>query len=140
MPCIGSTTTPSTRRSCPHTVSTRAASWMPSTQIRLARAVRAVRFATFTDPDADTTGPFATGGGTTSVAGRPSTRNAAGRSGKTRWRPCRSSRVTSRTSTRTTAPQNPLAGSSTTTPRSAGTSGISRLRTTRRPSAPNAPR
>ena len=58
MPCIGSTTTPSTRRSCPHTVSTRAASWMPSTQIRLARAVRAVRFATFTDPDADTTGPL----------------------------------------------------------------------------------
>ena len=37
--------------------------------------------------------------GTTSVAGRPSTRNAAGRSGNTRRRPCRSSRVTSRTST-----------------------------------------
>jgi len=140
MPCIGSTTTPSTRRSWPHTVSTSAASWMPSTQIRLARAVRAVTFATRTDPDAEITGPVGARGGTTSVAGRPSTRNAPARSGNTRWRPCRSSRVTSRMSTRTTAPQNPLPGSSTTVPRSAGTSGISRLRTTRVPSAPNAPR
>jgi hypothetical protein len=88
---------PSTRRSCPHTVSTSAASWIPSTQIRLARAVRAARFATFTDPDAEITGPAAAGGGTTSVAGRPSTRNAAGRSGNNRCRPCRSSSVTSRT-------------------------------------------
>ena len=102
--------------------------------------MRAARFATFTDPDAEITGPAAAGGGTTSVAGRPSTRNAAGRSGNTRCRPCRSSSVTSRTSTRTTAPQNPLAGSSTTVPRSAGTSGIWRLRTIRAPSAPNAPR
>ncbi len=42
MPCIGSTTTPSTRRSCPHTRSTSSASCRPSTQIRAARAVRAV--------------------------------------------------------------------------------------------------
>ena len=41
---------------------------------------------------------------------------------------------------RTTAPQKPLAGSSATSPRSAGTSGISRLRTMRRPSAANVPR
>jgi hypothetical protein len=106
MPCIGSTTTPSTRRSCPHTVSTRAASWMPSTQIRLARAVRAVRFATFDRARGRDHRPLARGGGTTSVAGRPVDQERGGRSGKTRWRPCRSSRVTSRTSTRTTAPQN----------------------------------
>jgi hypothetical protein len=85
--------------------------------------VRACRFATFTDPDADRTGPagFATTG--TSVAGAPSNRNAAGRIGNTRRRPWRSSRVTSRTSALITAPQNPLAGSSTTSPLSAGTSG-----------------
>ena len=42
IPCIGSTTTPSTRRSWPHTRSTSSASCRPSTQIRAARAVRAV--------------------------------------------------------------------------------------------------
>ena len=38
MPSSGSTTTPSMRRSSPQIRSTRAASWMPSTQIRLALA------------------------------------------------------------------------------------------------------
>ena len=140
MPCMGSTTMPSTRRSWPHTRSTSSASCRPSTQMRAARAVRAVCPTTFTEPDADRVGACGARFGTTSVATAPSTRNAAGRSGKTRRPPRRSSSVTSRTSTAMTAPQNPLPASSTTIPASAGTSGIA-LRVTRRtPSAVNTPR
>ncbi len=54
MPSSGSTTTPSIRRSSPQIRSTRAASWMPSTQIRLALATCAFRPATATEPDAVT--------------------------------------------------------------------------------------
>ncbi len=94
-----------------------------------------------TEPDAERVGVArARGAGTTSVAGAPSNRKAAGRSGNTRRRPCRSSSVTSRASTATTAPQNPLAGSSTTSPSSAGTSGTCLRTRIRVPSAANAPR
>ena len=41
MPSSRSTTTPTSRRSSPHTFSTSSASWMPSTRMRLARATRA---------------------------------------------------------------------------------------------------
>jgi hypothetical protein len=140
MPCIGSTTTPSTRRSWPHTRSTSSASCRPSTQIRAARAVRARWPSTRTDPDADRAGAAGARLGTTRVAGAPSNRNPAGRNGNTRLPPWRSSRVTPRASTPTTAPQNPLAGSSTTSPGSATTSGICLRVRMRVPSAANAPR
>ena len=52
MPSSGSTTTPSMRRSSPQIRSTRAASWTPSTQIRLALATWARTPATATDPEA----------------------------------------------------------------------------------------
>ncbi len=52
MPSSGSTTTPSIRRSSPQIRSTSAASCTPSTQIRLARATRAVTPSTAIDPDA----------------------------------------------------------------------------------------
>ena len=57
MPCRYSTTTPSARRSSPHTFSTSSASCRPSTKIRLARAVRARASATAKDPDAVRRGP-----------------------------------------------------------------------------------
>ena len=52
MPCRGSTTMPSTRRSSPQTFSTSSASCLPSTQIRLALATWARWPATRTEPDA----------------------------------------------------------------------------------------
>ncbi len=119
-PSIGSTTMPSTRRSCPQTRSTSAASWMPSTQIRVALAVLARRPATALDPDADRCGAAGALGGRTRVAGAPSTRNAPGASGKTRRRPLRSSRVTAVEVHATTAPQKPDSGSSATVSMVAG--------------------
>ena len=56
MPCIGSTTTPTSRRSSPHTCSRSSASWRPSTQIRLAAATRAGPTGPAIDPDAVTAG------------------------------------------------------------------------------------
>ena len=66
--------------------------------------------------------------GFVSVTRRPSSRNAAARIGKSRTFPRRSSNTTEPRSQRSTAPQNPLAASSTTVPRSAGTSGTARVR------------
>ena len=140
MPCIGSTTTPSTRRSCPHTRSTSSASCRPSTQIRAARAVRAACPATCTDPDADRAGAAGARRGRHERGRRAvDQERRPGAAGTPAAGPCRSSRVTSRLSAATTAPQNPLAGSSTTSPASAGTSGTARRTRLRVPSAPNDP-
>ena len=59
----------------------------------------------------------------TRVTTLPSSRKPRGSSGNTRCLPKRSSRVTVPASQRTTAPQKPVPGSSTTRPGSAGTSG-----------------
>ncbi len=58
MPCIGSTTIPRSRRSAPHTCSSSSASCVPSTQIRLARAVRAAGVTVAIEPDAVNSGPW----------------------------------------------------------------------------------
>ena len=129
-PRTGSTTTPSTRRSSPQTRSSSAASWSPSTQMRLARATRAGASATAVEPDAvreDRAG----GGvraGRTRVTGSPSIKNPAGSSGKERRRPSRSTRVTAAASQPSTAPQNPDSASSATRPSVAATSGTTRRR------------
>ena len=64
--------------------------------------------------------------GRRSVTGSPSSRNAAGCSGKLRRLPCRSSSTTAPDSNPTTAPQNPESASSTTRSGSASTSGTVR--------------
>lgn len=126
MPSSGSTTTPSIRRSSPQIRSTRAASWMPSTQIRLALATWARTPSTAIEPEAVRRRAAGTGAraGRRNVTGWPSSRNAAGSSGKLRRRPCRSSSTTAPDSKPTTAPQNPDSASSTTRSGSASTSGV----------------
>jgi hypothetical protein len=90
-----STTTPSTRRSCPHTRSTSAASCTPSTQMRLPRATRARSPSTRVEPDAERVGRAgAAAWGRTSVTGCPSIRKAASRIANSRTRPLRSSSLT----------------------------------------------
>jgi CubicO group peptidase (beta-lactamase class C family) len=135
MPDSGSTTTPSTRRSSPQTRSTRAASCRPSTQIRLARATRAGADGTATEPEAVSlrgagapcpVPPEAPAGARRSVTTSPSSRNAAGSSGKFRRLPRRSSSTTAPASNPTTAPQNPDSASSTTSSGVASTSGTTR--------------
>ena len=116
-----STTTPSTRRSSPHTFSTSSASWRPSTKIRLARATRAFVPGTATDPDAvrvGAAGPERAGG--TRMTGTPSSRKPVP-IGNVRRLPRRSSSVTvprSR-STATISPHQSVVTSSTTRPLSA---------------------
>ena len=88
-PSMGSTTMPSTRRSCPQTRSTNAASWMPSTQIR--PPSRSWRADPPTAREPGRRSPCrapARSRGRTRVAGAPSTRKAPGANGKTRRRPC----------------------------------------------------
>ena len=95
IPCRYSTTTPSARRSSPHTFSTSSASWRPSTRMRLARAVRARASAAAKDPDAVRRGPAGAAGSraATSTTSAPSIRKP-GPSGNSRRRPVRSSSST----------------------------------------------
>ena len=123
MPCIGSTTTPRSRRSSPHTCSTSSASWRPSTQIRLAAATRAGAGVPAIEPEAVTVGVMARAdAGRRSVTGWPSMRNPP--SFQAKWRRCwaRSRSVTASVLHVTTSPQNPLARSSTTIPMATSTS------------------
>ena len=62
MPPIGSTTTPSSRRSAPHTFSTSSASCVPSTQIREARATFAALRGAAIEPEAVRVGGARRGG------------------------------------------------------------------------------
>src|SRR4051794_27526705 len=92
--------------------------------MRPSLATRARAPATYVDPDAlrvGVTGAF--GFGRTRTTGRPSTQNP-GPSGYARTRPLRFSRWTTSFSQRTTAPTNPLLGSSTTRSCSASTCGV----------------
>src|SRR5690349_1834686 len=92
--------------------------------MRPARATRARAPGTATEPEAVRDARTGAGeDGRTSVTTRPSSRKPRGSSGNTRCLPKRSSRVTVPASQRITAPQNPVPGSSTTRPGSAGTSG-----------------
>src|SRR5256714_1887611 len=140
IPSSGSTTTPSTRRSSPQIRSTRAASWMPSTQIRLARATRAGCAGTATEPLAVSrrAGVATAARGRRNVTGAPSSRNPAGASGKLRRLPNRSSSTTAPDSKPMTAPQNPDSASSTTSSGSASTSGTT-LRRRRSPLSTSSP-
>ena len=130
MPCRGSTTMPSTRRSSPQTFSTSSASCLPSTQMRLALATCARCPATRTEPDAVRPAPAAGavffGAGGIRRMGWPSKRKPKPRR-KDRDLPRRSSRATTCMppdfSTRVTAPTQPDWTSSRTIPRSTGTSG-----------------
>ena len=71
MPPIGSTTTPSTRRSSPQTFSTSSASWMPSTQMRLAAGDPGPAPPTAMEPEAVTRRWVRGRPGATSVHGSP---------------------------------------------------------------------
>ncbi|SCD86956.1 hypothetical protein GA0115236_126610 [Streptomyces sp. IgraMP-1] len=97
--------------------------------MRPARATRARAPGTATDPEAVREGVAGAcpAFGRTRVTGRPSRRKPRSTMGKTRCLPNRSSRVTTGPSAdfsqRITAPQKPLAGSSTTRSATASTSG-----------------
>ena len=124
MPCIGSTTMPTSRRSSPHTCSSSSASWRPSTQIRLAAATFAGPDGPATEPDAVRAGRRAAWtAGRRNVTGRPSSRNPPGFHAKWRWWLPRSRSVTASNDHPTTSPHHPLARSSTTMPSATSTSG-----------------
>ena len=121
------------RRSAPQTFSTSSASWRPSTKMRLALATRAGASVTAKEPDAVLARPFgAAMVGFTSTTGSPSMRKPLP-SGKRRSLPRPSSSVTMFFSTRTTAPQNPVATSSTTRSRVASCFGITVRPASRQP-------
>ena len=131
MPCIGSTTIPASRRSSPQTCSRSSASWRPSTQIRLALAVRARLGPAATEPlfvcDAADGAAF----GRASVTGLPSIRNPPGLRRNRRVALCLSRNVTASAVHVTTSPQNPEARSSTTRPLVAATVGVDGARRSR---------